>query len=220
MNKQKMALALGGATLIFAFVVAAYLYRQGRDERVQEMATEAESPLNRAYSPTLGPDSAKVTIVEFFDPGCEACAVFAPIVKQILDSHPGKVRLVLRYTPFHVGADTMVKILEASRKQNKYWETLDLMFATQQHWASHHEPKPERIWHFLPSAGLDIDLLKREMESAEIAKILEQDMADAQTLNVRKTPQFFVNGKELQQFGRRQLETLVRQEVDASYSGS
>ena len=39
--------------------------------------------------------------------------------------------------------------------------------------------------------------------------MIAQDLADAQTLNVTKTPEFFVNGKPLPSFGYEQLKTLV-----------
>ncbi len=46
---------------------------------------------------------------------------------------------------------------------------------------------------------------------------MEQDLADAKTLNVQKTPGFFVNGKPLQEFGSRQLQVLIESEIKAIY---
>lgn len=62
---------------------------------------EQAEALLRPYSPILGPEQAPVTIVEFFDPACEACRAFYPTVKQIIAEHGAAVRVVLRYTPFH-----------------------------------------------------------------------------------------------------------------------
>ena len=131
--------------------------------------------------------------------------------------HPGKIKLVIRYTPFHQGADYFVKILEAARKQGKFWETLEIMYKTQRYWASHHNPQPQRIWEFLPRAGLDLQRIKTDMNDPEIAERIRQDLADAKALDVRKTPGFFVNGKPLQQFGYKQLRDLVESEILASY---
>jgi protein-disulfide isomerase len=117
----------------------------------------------------------------------------------------GKIKLVIRYAPFHDGADYFVKILEAAKRQGKYWETLDIMYKTQRYWASHQNPQPKRIWRFLPRAGLDLDKIRRDMNDPEIAKIIQQDLADTKTLNVRKTPGFFVNGKPLPRFGKQIL---------------
>jgi len=169
------------------------------------------------HSQTLGDDNAKVALIEFTDPGCETCSAFHPFVKQLLNAYPGKIKLVVRYAPFHKGADQMVKILEAAKKQGKYWETLEVMYRTQDQWASHHKPQPELIWRFLPQAGLDLDKLREDMTDPAIAKIIEQDLADAKVLNVTKTPGFFVNGKPLTSFGRQQLQRLVESEIKEMY---
>jgi len=216
MKKQHIAL-LGGAGLVLVFVVAGYLYKSQRAEKIGVMAQASAPPLVRDYSQSIGPADARVVVVEFFDPGCETCRVFAPHVKDLLASHAGKIRLVLRYAPFHQGADTMVKILEAARRQGKFWETLQVMFDTQPYWASHHQPQPEKIWQFLPSAGLDLEEIRSDMNDPRIMEIIHQDMADATVLGVHRTPEFFVNGKPLPSFGFPQLKALVDAEVAARY---
>ena len=91
------------------------------------------------------------------------------------------------------------------------------MFKSQPYWASHSNPQPQRVWEFLPQAGLDIEQLKKDMNDPAIAQLIAQDVADAKTLNVRKTPGYFVNGRPLQEFGYRQLEELVQSELNAVY---
>lgn len=208
---------MGAILLLVTFVIGGYVYRQDKAEKTQELAKQPESPLSRAYAQTLGPADAKVVIVEFFDPGCETCRMFADPVKALLTEYPGKVRLVKRYAPFHQGADKVVQILEAARLQGKYWETLQLLFDTQPQWASHHHPNPEAVWQFLPSLGLDVERLRKDMNDPKILEIVRQDMADAQSLGVHKTPGFFVNGKTMSSFGYRQLKDLVVSEVRAQY---
>ena len=109
------------------------------------------------------------------------------------------------------------ELIEAAKKQGKYWETLNVMYKSQPYWASHHNPQPERIWQFLPQAGLNLEKIKKDMNDPAIAKLIKQDLADAKTLNVRKTPGFFVNGKPLQTFGYQQLLQLVQTEIRANY---
>lgn len=203
--------------LIVVFVVATSYYKGRQAEKYGFMAQENASTFIRDHSQTLGGESAKVYLVEFMDPACETCAAFSPFVKQLLGAFPGRIKLVLRYAPFHQGADYFVKILEAAGKQGKYWETLDMMYKSQPYWASHHNPQPEKIWQFLPAAGLDVERIRKDMSDPAIVKLIEQDLADAKTLAVRKTPGFFVNGKPLQTFGSEQLLQLVRTEIGASY---
>ena len=206
-----------GLVLILVFVFASNYYRDSQAQEYGTMAKEDAEVFVRAHSPTLGSEDAKVYLVEFMDPACETCAAFAPFIKQIMAANPGKIKLVMRYAPFHDGADDFVKILEAARMQGKYWETLDLMFRTQNIWASHHNYQPQRLWEVLPAAGVDIERIKKDMHSPAIARIIEQDMADVRALNVQKTPGYFVNGKPLQTFGYRQLAELIQSELDAQY---
>ncbi|MDH3629139.1 MAG: thioredoxin domain-containing protein [Acidobacteriota bacterium] len=218
-SKQKLVLVLGAVGLLVGgFILATSLFNNQRAEELAsiEKASPVDNAFVRGYAQRLGPRDAKVTLVEFLDPGCESCAAMSPHVKAILDAHPGQVQLVLRYIPLHQGADTAVKMLEAARKQGKYWETLQLMFDTQSVWASHHHPEPEKLLEILPSLGLDMTRLELEMQGIDIAHILQQDMADATTLGVRKTPTFFVNGKPLTRFGVPQLQALVASEVAAN----
>lgn len=203
--------------LVLIFVFGSSYYKGQQAEKFGFMAKENTSIFVREHSQTLGSDDAKVYIVEFMDPACETCAAFSPFVKQMMDANPGKIKLVLRYAPFHDGADYFVKILEAAKKQGKYWETLEIMFKSQPYWASHNNPQPQQIWQFLPMAGLDVEQLKKDMTDPAIVKIIEQDIADAKSLNVHKTPGYFVNGKPLQDFGSQQLQQLIESEIKANY---
>lgn len=216
MNKLNIVLS-AGVLLILVFVVGSYFYKQQQSKEISFLARENVSTFIREYSPTLGNDDAKVHIVEFLDPACETCSAFYPFVKSLMAANQGKIKLIVRYAPFHDGSDYFVKILEASKKQGKYWETLEVMFKSQPYWASHHKPQPELIWQFLPTAGLDVDKIAIDMNDPEILKIIAQDLADAKALNVTMTPEYFVNGKPLLNFGYEQLRELVEAELKANY---
>lgn len=203
--------------LIIAFMFGSSYYKGKQAEKFGFLAQENAELFIRDHSQTYGSDDAKVYLIEFMDPACETCAAFAPFVKKIMAANPGKIKLVLRYAPFHDGADYFVKILEAAKKQGKYWETLDVMYKSQPYWASHSNPQPQRIWQFLPQAGVDVQQIRRDMNDPAIVKIIDQDLADAKTLNVKKTPGYFANGKPLQTFGSRQLLDLVQSEIKANY---
>jgi len=209
--------ALSALVLIIAFIFGSSYYKGKQTQKYGFMAKENAELFVRDHSQTYGSDDAKVYLIEFMDPACETCAAFAPFVKKLMAANPGKIKLVLRYAPFHDGADYFVKILEAAKKQGKYWETLDVMYKSQPYWASHSNPQPQRIWQFLPQAGVDVQQIRKDMNDPAIVKLINQDLADAKTLNVRKTPGYFANGKPLQTFGSRQLLDLVQSEIKANY---
>ena len=203
--------------LILAFWFGASQLRKRRAETLGFLAQEQASTFVRPHSPVLGAEDAKVYLVEFTDPACETCAAFSPLVKQIMDRHPGKIRLVIRYAPFHGGSSDVVRVLEAARMQGKYWETLDRLYRSQTFWTQHHQVRLDQVWRILPAVGLDLERLSEDLTDPSITAILEQDLADGEALGVRKTPGFFVNGKPLEPFGLEPLTALVNAEVSRNY---
>ena len=171
----------------------------------------------RDYSPRVGPEQAKVVIVEFMDPACGTCARFHPFVKRLLREHRDQILLVLRYAPFHEGSDEMVAILEAARKQGKFDEVLELMFETQRQWTQNHIAYSDRFWPFLENIDLDLTRLAQDIKDPSITHIIQQDLSDAQQLGANKTPTFFVNAQGLPSFGHQQLKQLVKAEIAKHY---
>jgi predicted DsbA family dithiol-disulfide isomerase len=91
------------------------------------------------------------------------------------------------------------------------------MYDAQPARADHHDPRPNLIWQHLPRLGLDLNRLQADLADPSIARLIEQDMADARLLGVTKTPGFFVDGKPLVTFGHQQLLDLIESELTASY---
>ena len=216
MNKQ-LIVALTALSLLAAFALGAWLYQHQETERLGFLASEHATTFVPDHAVSVGRADAKVYLVEFFDPACEACAGFYHPVKELMADHPGKIKLVYRYAPFHAGSGEVVKMLHASQAQGKYFEVLEMMLGTQKYWASHHNPQPDLLWEFLPKVGVDVQALKDEMAKPTYDAVLAQDRADVETLGVRKTPAFFVNGKPLAVFGYGELVTLVESELALQY---
>lgn len=202
-----------------AFSLVAFLYNAEQGEKASQQATQNSEALIRAHSVRVGNPQAKVTLVEFFDPACETCGKFHPLVKGLIEQHDGKVNLVVRYAPLHQGSEQMVAILEAAKRQGQFWPVLELMYATQQQWAINHVAQPEIFWNHMvqTQSGLDFARMQQDMNNPELVRAIEQDIADGQLLGATKTPAFFVNGKPLTEFGYEQLVSLVDAEVEASY---
>ncbi len=207
--KQKTLFIVAAIALLLVFVVGTLLYTAEKAEQSTQLADANQDALVRMYSPTLGKQDAPVVIVEFLDPACETCKNFYPRVKELMAAHPDQIRLVLRYTPFHDGSDKVVAVLEAARKQGKFWPALEALLATQSEWAPHHRAEIDLVWPHLEGLGLNLEQVKIDMAAPEIADLIAQDLADANTLKVTKTPDFFVNGKPLPSFGYEQLRNLV-----------
>jgi protein-disulfide isomerase len=215
--KRKIVFGISALALVAVFVVASLLYKTQRAMNLGFMAQENASTFIRNHSPMLGDAAAKVYIVKFTDPACETCAAFSAYLKQWMAAYPGKIKLVIRYAPFHEGASDVVKILEAAKKHDKFWETLDVLYASQEQWTQHHHVMVDRVWPLLERAGLDVRAIRAEMDDPEIDRVIEQDLADARVLDVRKTPGLFVNGKPLEPFGGQEFRKLIESELRANY---
>jgi protein-disulfide isomerase len=213
--KRRTLFVTAAVTLVAAFVVGTIAYQSQKLDVAQTLAREPM--LSRAYAPTAGPAEAKVHIVEFLDPACETCRSFYPFVKRMMAANPGKIRVSIRYAPFHKNSDYVVKVLEATRKQGKYWESLEALLAAQPSWAPNHSPQPDLVWAHLTGLGLDLERVRQDMNAPDIAQVVQQDIADARALNVNQTPEFFVNGKPLPSFGYEQLTTLVNDALATAY---
>ena len=137
MNRRTLV-AVTAVLAVLGFGLATAFYDRGTGEQTAT-ATQSiqDDVLVRPYSPVFGPKDAPVTIVEFFDPSCEACRAFHPIVMQIRTEFPRTVRVVLRYTTFHKGSDEAVRILETARLQGVFEPVLDGLLEAQPRWPTH-----------------------------------------------------------------------------------
>ena len=210
-NKNTIVISI--IVLIATFIGGAYFYKDAQTKKSIALAKEKALLFERPYSYTIGSKDAKVQLVEFFDPACGTCAMFHPYVKEILKKYDGEIKLVLRYAPFHKNSNHAVKMLEGARQQGMFMEVLEFMFATQKYWIDHHVVKPEVLWQGLGNIkGLDMAKLAEFVKDPKNDAPIIQDLEDAKTLGVTKTPGYIVNGKPLQNFGLDNLIDLIESE--------
>ena len=207
------------SVVVVLLVAAAWmlLFNSKATQPSQPATIASAAAFASEHSPTLGAANAKVHIVEFLDPACETCAMFFPVVKQMLADHPDRIRLSIRHVPFHQGSEYVVRLLEASRKQDKYWPTLEALLASQPQWASHHTVQPDLVWPAITGVGLNTDQLMADMSSPEVEQRMQRDIDDARALKVTATPEYFVNGRPLPSFGLQQLQALVGEALEFAY---
>ena len=212
MSKNSLTAVIVGLVVI-GIAAATFLYQSDNGPTSQSETSPRQAALASEHSPTVGDPGAKVHIVEFLDPACGTCAMFYPMVKQWIAEVPGDLRLSVRHVAFHTGADYAVRILEASRNQDKYWETLEALLMSQRQWVENHVVQPDNIAPAIASVGLDMEQLMADINSIAVMQRMEQDKNDSITLKVSATPEYFVNGRPLPSFGQQQLADLVREEL-------
>jgi protein-disulfide isomerase len=214
MKKSEFLMVVGAIFfLVSGFFVGKNFFEKYESQKMLEAVTKDSKKLLRDFSPRLGSSRPKVHVVEFLDPECESCREFYPVMKTLMSEFSSEVQLVIRYAPFHPNSRLAIKILEASRKQGRYWEALETLFKYQPQWGSHHHPQPELLWTYLPEAGVDGEKIRTDIMDGEIEKNLEQDISDAQALMVRATPTVFVNGRRLEVLGAQTIRELIQEEL-------
>lgn len=93
MNRRWIVLVTGAAVAL-AFVASVMVFKNRAGQELALVAQTNSEALIRPHAPVYGNPAAKVTIVEFLDPACETCRAFHPIVKSIVNTSFGNVRLV------------------------------------------------------------------------------------------------------------------------------
>lgn len=197
-NKAFLASVVVIAILVFGVMV---FWSGGNQEKAPEPQTTDLSMLIKPHNFVKGNNEAKVTIVEFLDPECEACRAMHPIMKGLLKEYDGKIKLVVRYMPFHRNSKLAAVMLEEARDQSKYESALDMLFEKQPEWADHAQPRPELIPELLSSVGVDKTKLETSQLLSKHAWKVDLDQADGMKAGVRMTPTFFINGKMLREIG-------------------
>ncbi len=150
--------------------------------------------------PTTGNPSAKVTLVEYSDFQCPACAAYHPMVKQLLTDYNDKIYFVYRYFPLSaIHQNAMISSLAAyaAGLGNKFWEMHDMLFQTQNSWASSSKAR-ETFIDYAKKLDLDIDKFKTDLESDKGKNFINDAYSKGLAIGVNSTPTFFLNGEKIQ----------------------
>jgi protein-disulfide isomerase len=169
----------------------------------QPTPTPSFYKVGNGHLPSLGKDSAKITIVEFSDLQCLFCRRFwsdtlPQLKKEYIDK--GLVKLVYRHYPLpatlHPAARDLAEASECANDQRKFWEFHDEAFKQQ---ALKGEGTisitTDDISNYASGIGLDMTTFTDCFSNKKEAKKIDADMADGQKVNVSSTPTFFINGQ-------------------------
>ena len=157
-----------------------------------------------AGAPTKGPDNAPVTIVEFSEFQCPFCAKVLPTLKQVEDTYQGKIRIVWKHLPLSIHKDAVGAALaaEAARKQGKFWEYHDRLFANQNRLG------PDDLKQHAKDLQLDLKRFDADLLNVDEKTRIDADVAEAATLGIAGTPGIFINGRFIA--GAQPFETFAK----------
>jgi protein-disulfide isomerase len=160
--------------------------------------------LVRNDSHMTGKIGAKVTLVEFGDYQCPACATIAPYVKGIVDGYKSNpdFNFVYRHFPLsqHANAFPSAEAAESAGAQGKFWEMSALIYKNQSEWSEVANPTDIFVG-YAKLLGLDTIKFKADMDQNKFIPFIQADLKDSQDLVLDHTPFFFLNGVEVKDLG-------------------
>ncbi len=150
------------------------------------IAAQREQLEQDPNAPVLANADGDVTIVEFFDYNCPYCRRAAPTIENLVEADPG-IRLVYREWPIlGEGSVFAARAALASRQQGLYeefhWAMMDMSGRAEE----------RSVLTIAAEIGLDIDQLRADMESPEVAEHIETSMRLADLLGITGTPTFIL----------------------------
>lgn len=180
--------------------------------------------------PYLGPDDAKVTVVEFSDYECPYCGASAGTHQGLIDRFlsqdptwepavPGLRKLaedgIIKYvfrdfplTSIHKDAQKAAEAGECADDQGKFWEYHDRLFESA-------KLDVASLKQHAADLGLDTASFDLCLDSGKYTAEVTKDLQDGSSAGVRGTPAYFVNGQLVsgaQSF--KVLEQVINQELN------
>jgi protein-disulfide isomerase len=148
-----------------------------------------------------GPADSKVTLIEYGDFECPACAVYAGFIERLAaEEATGTLRVVFRHFPLsqHPNALVAAQASEAAAAQGKFWEMYKLLYAGQDMWATLSDSAARDVFAgYAGMAGLDAAKFKTDIDSDAGKQLIQAELAEGEALGISYTPTIFVNGKAI-----------------------
>ncbi len=148
----------------------------------------------------MGPPDAPVTLIEYGDFQCPACAAFHPIVRRLLQDRTDTLRFVFRHLPLvtvHSNALATARAAEAAGQQGQFFEYYDQLYEHQTDWASQKDPS-EQLTKYAQTIGLgDLDRFQRDRASEAVDDAISADRRSADRIKAESTPTFLINGQRV-----------------------
>jgi len=208
--------------------VAEYLQEQERERLEQTMTeklrkgasvrlliSEPQQPvqvISEDDDPSLGPATATVSVVEFTDFQCPACAAMHPVLEEVQKVYKEKVRFVVRDFPLtmHANARKAAEAANAAQAQGKFFEYTALLFKRQK---ALDVPSLKK---YATEIGLNRAAFDAALDSGKYAAEVQHDVSDGEVYGVNSTPTIFVNGVVLRTLSAEALRAAIDRALGAT----
>jgi protein-disulfide isomerase len=156
-----------------------------------EPVTLAVQPATVHKEPEIsfGSPDSPITLAWFSDLQSGLSPRATLLVRKLIDSHPGQIRLVFKNRPLEIHPDAMLlhEAAIAANAQGKFWQMHDLIIANPQ------KASRQDMLAYAKRIGLDADLFQKDLDSEKYRSLIEADLQEAQRRAVLGSPVFFLN---------------------------
>jgi NhaA family Na+:H+ antiporter len=132
-----------------------------------------------------------VSIVLYGDYLCPYCRRLRPILDRLRQALGERLAYVFRHFPnegAHPGSTFIARAAEAAANQGRFWEMHDRLYTQEPPLSEKQVPE------FAVALGLDMARFRRDLESDEARRRVDEDLADGRRNGVTGTPTLFVDG--------------------------
>ena len=163
-----------------------------------------------------GNPNAKVTLLEYADFQCPACATLYFVVKKLEGDFKTDLRVVFRFFPLvntHQNSMISAQVVYAAGLQGKFWEMHDLIFENQNSWANI-SPRDTFIG-YAKTLGLNLDKFKADLDANSTKQFITNNENKGIEIGINSTPSFFINGTYIQTPGTYDdFKKLIQDEIN------
>lgn len=167
-----------------------------------------------------GNRSGKVTLIEYGDYQCPACATYAPVVAQLAAEFGTNVAFVFRHFPLpqHSNAIPTIYAAEAAGRQGKFWEMTDMIYANQQAWQGVKSDNIQAITtEYAKALGMDATQFEKDFASKELRAKADEQISKNRDLDaIQYTPSFFLNGTRIAPKSYAEFQKMIADAVEAT----
>lgn len=139
-----------------------------------------------------------------------------PLLEQVLEKYPGKIKLVIKHFPLrsHKYAWNAAAAALAAQNQGKFWEFSERLFEDA-------TPLSDgRLREIAGDLALDQEKFERDRQAPEAVRKIRKDMQDGIRAGVRGTPTIFVNGRYLRERSLSGFQLMIEKELEKSEAES
>lgn len=179
------------ALVVVVLIGASVVYSQNASEKANEGVV---------IEPHIkGNPDATVTLVEYSDFECPACAQFSPYIKELINEYGDSLRFEYRHFPLiniHANAVPAARAAEAAGQQGKFWEMHDKLFENQSVWTRSSSPTAA-FNQYAEELGLDMEKFKLHLGSTVITDSINASFTEAREQGFTGTPSFLLNDEKM-----------------------